>query len=104
MARIHQLLPGQLFWTMVINGEVCQRVYKKKSEDHPGHILMPPSQDSNSGYYVENLFAYEHKSDILAIHVESAKKQLATAQENLDKAIKAYEKALQDEATEDDVC
>lgn len=74
MPRITNLQIGQMFWTDT-NGQVCQRIYAGHSPLYNGHILeIPGMKRGANSYYETYLFAYEHKSDILALHLESARK------------------------------
>ncbi|SIQ98497.1 hypothetical protein [Aquipseudomonas alcaligenes] len=78
MARINQPEIGQAFWTLV-NGEICQRVYGGPVGDD-GHLLrFVGSEPASGGYYESHLFAYEHKSDLLHIQLEAARRQAAEA-------------------------
>lgn len=94
MARIKQPEPGQVFWT-VVNGQICQRIYVRRSEADAGHILKFP--DYEGSYFESYLFAYEHKSDLLAQHLEAARKQAEEAVARVPHAELAYRNALRDE-------
>lgn len=73
MARIMNPQIGQMFWT-VTNGNICQRIYAGRSPLYNGHILeVPGMKRGANSYYETYVFAYEFKSDILALHLESAR-------------------------------
>ena len=94
MPRIKQPEPGQVFWTAV-NGQVCQRIYVRVSNDETGHILKFP--DIEGSYFVPYLHAYEHKSDLLALQLDAARKQAEQAVARVPHAELAYRNALRDE-------
>jgi hypothetical protein len=96
MAQIKNPKKGQLIWT-VVNGEVCERIYAGLSPDNFGHLLQVPSQaiqGKRSPYYEAHLMAYEKKSEILAIHLESAERALKAAKADLHQASYALSEAL----------
>lgn len=96
MARINQPEIGQVFWT-VVNGEICQRVYGGPvGED--GHLLgFVGSAPTSGGYYESHLLAYEHRSDLLHIHLESARRQAAEAAARVPMLELAWRNALKAE-------
>lgn len=94
MPRIKQPEPGQAFWT-VVNGQICQRIYVRADEAYNGHILKFPKADGS--YFESHLYAYEHKSDLLAIELESARQQADEAVARVPHAELAYRNALREE-------
>lgn len=94
MPRIKQPEPGQVFWTLV-NGQICQRVYVRADEAYNGHVLKFPSAEGS--YFESHLYAYEHKSDILAIQLETARQQAEEAVARVPHAELAYRNALREE-------
>lgn len=73
MSKIENPSLGQLFWT-VTNGQICQRIYGGPSPLYNGHVIkIPGAAEGQNSYYVDHVFAFEKKSDILAIHLEAAR-------------------------------
>ena len=65
------------------------------SEADNGHVLKFP--DFDGSYFETYLYAYEHKSDLLAQQLESARKQAEEAVALVPHAELAYRNALRDE-------
>lgn len=78
MAQITQPAVGQTFWTLV-NGGICQRIYLGPGTNG-GHILTFPGKSQNTTpYFTDFLYAFENKSDILALHLDSARREAERA-------------------------
>lgn len=94
MSEIKSPAIGQLFWTKV-NGQICQRIYVGPSPHYTGHVLkIPGAAEGQNTYYVDHLFAFEKKSDILAIHLDSARKAAEEAAAAVPKIELEYRNAL----------
>jgi len=99
MARIEKPQSGQMIWT-VTNGEVCQRIYVGPSKLYNGHVLEVPGYPGQATYYVDHLFAYEQESDILLLHLQSAREAVLQAQQRLASLELRYQETLMKERFE----
>lgn len=94
MSKIENPTLGQLFWT-VTNGQICQRIYGGPSPLYNGHVLkIPGAAEGQNSYYVDHLFAFEKKSDILAIHLEAVRKAAEQAAAKVPLVELEYRNAL----------
>lgn len=96
MARIEKPKSGQMIWT-VTNGEVCQRIYVGPSQLYNGHVLKVPGYPGQATYYVDHLFAYEQESDVLLLHLQSAREAVSQAKQRLASLEIRYREALMKE-------
>ncbi len=97
MSKIENPSLGQLFWT-VTNGQICQRIYGGPSPLYNGHVIkIPGVAEGRNSYYVDHVFAFEKKSDILAIHLEAARKAAEQAAAKVPWVELEYRNALKAE-------
>lgn len=96
MAQITQPAVGQTFWTLV-NGAICRRIYLGPGING-GHILtFPGGSENTSAYFTDYLYAFENKSDILALHLDSARREAERAAALVPLVELEYRNALKSE-------
>ncbi|WP_239386112.1 hypothetical protein [Stutzerimonas stutzeri] len=88
-----------MIWT-VANGQICQRIYAGPSKLYNGHVLEVPGYSGQATYYVDHLFAYEQESDILLLHLQSAREAVLQAQQRLASLELRYQETLMRERFE----
>lgn len=96
MGRILSPQLGQRVWT-VTNGEPSARIYAGPSKCLSGHLLRVPGLTGHDSYYISHLLAYEHESDILELHLTSAREAVLQAEQRLASLKRRYQDALDKE-------
>lgn len=101
MSRITNPFVGQLVW-VVANGQACRRIYGGPSPLYNGHVMKVPGvAEGQNSYYVDHLFVFERKSDILALQLDAARKAYEQAAASVPLIEQDYLNALKAEQVAD---